>query len=110
MNIVNLTPHSIVVEVVEKENGERVTFPPSGEVARVASVSRDSGKINGIPVRVTEFGEVTGIPAPQEDTIFIVSLLVAQRADRSDVVSPDTGPTAIRENGQVVAVRAFQAF
>src|ERR1043166_3507466 len=43
-----------------------------------------------------------------EGTVYLVSTPAAQKAaqmGRIDVVSPDTGPTAIREAGQVKAVR-----
>ena len=53
------------------------------------------------------YGEVEGLPEPQPGVLYIVSMLVAQRVMRADVVSPDSGPTAIRENGQIVAVRAL---
>ena len=57
------------------------------------------------------YGEISGLPEPSADVIYITSLVVAQRASRSDVVSPDSGPTAIRnENGQVIAVRALNRY
>jgi hypothetical protein len=39
-----------------------------------------------------------------EPVVYITSMLVAQAAKRPDVLSPDSGSAAIRENGQVVAV------
>jgi len=36
--------------------------------------------------------------------------LVAQHVRRPDVLAPDTGPTAIREGGQIVAVTRLQRF
>jgi hypothetical protein len=54
-------------------------------------------------------GQVSGLPEAQPDTIYIVSgmVLAAMNGSRPDVVAPDTGPDAIRENGQIVAVRGF---
>ena len=104
MNIKNLTPHPIAIELAD---GQRVTFAPAGAPARVSTSQEEVGQVAGIPLRRTAWGEVQGLPAPEEGTIYIVSALVADRARRPDVVSPDTGPTAIREGGQVVAVRAF---
>ena len=106
--IVNLTPHAITL--VGEDGSVIATFPPSGVVARVATSTEVVGSLMGAPVKHTIFGEVEGIPAPQEGTVYLVSTLVAQAAKRSDVVSPDTGPTAVRENGQVVGVRGFQSF
>lgn len=105
MEFVNLTPHAITVDI----QGERTTFPPSGEVARLAT-TKEEGTLGGFPVSKTVFGEVSGVPAAKVGTIFIVSTLVAQALKRNDVVSPDTGPTAVRENGQVIAVKGFQRF
>ena len=109
MNFVNLTPHSIVVR---PDGGTETTIPASGNVARCQVVSEKVATLNGIPVVRQVFGTPQGIPEadPHGNTRFIVSTLVAQAANRSDVVSPDTGPTAYRENGQVVAVRGFQLF
>jgi len=106
--IVNLTPHTVTVRL---ESGDRV-FEPSGQVARVTVSSVQTDEIDGIPVVVQSFGQIEGLPEPQEGTIFIVSAVVRQAAQaqgRTDVVSPDTSPqSAIRnEQGQIVAVRGF---
>lgn len=112
MNIINLTPHKITVITEDENLNPHVhEFPPSGTVARVASNQTEVMRVNTIPVVKTEFGEVENLPEPQEDTIYIVSSLVAQAlaGKRSDIVAPDTGPTAYRdEEGRIVAVRRFQ--
>ncbi|RLI11543.1 hypothetical protein DRO33_03915 [Candidatus Bathyarchaeota archaeon] len=140
MRIVNLTPHEIVLQVSNK----RITIPPSGRIARVATkqVYEDSVTVNGVevPIYRTEFGKVEGLPpysclncvhfknnggecdpegqpdVPEQCDrfepleVYVVSSLVAQAVKgRKDVVAPDTGPTAIRnEQGQIVAVTRFQ--
>ena len=97
-NFVNLCPHQIVL------NDGRV-FPPSGNVARVSS-SFSEFDSDGICSNV--FGEITGLPEPQNDTIYIVSMLVAGLVKRADVVSPATGhPACVRESGQVKSVPGF---
>jgi len=106
--VINLTPHAI--SLAEVDGNVIETFAPSGTVARVATTSEVVAELMGRPVSRTSFGEVTGVPAPVEGVVYLVSTLVAQAARRPDVVSPDTGPTAIRKDGQVVAVRGFQAF
>jgi hypothetical protein len=115
-NIVNLTPHSIVLL---RDNGlggqEGAEFTPSGVVARVGS--KPGVKLEGkdLPLySTTTFGEVEGLPAPQAGVIFLVSALVAGRCvGREDVFSPGTGPNdgAVRdEKGQIKAVtRLIQA-
>lgn len=108
ITVVNMTPHAIIVV---NEEGEMVaTYPPSGEVARVQTTTEVTASVAGIPVRRTAFGNVTGIPESQPGMVFITSTIVAQAAKRPDVISPDTGPTAVRLDGQVVAIRGFQVF
>ena len=107
MEIINLTPHAIAVQ---DSSGDRRHFAPSGSIARVESVAKVIGEIDGVPVSRATLGAVTGLPPAVDGVVFLVSAMVAQAAGRPDVVSPDTGPTAIRENGQVVAVRGFTAW
>ncbi len=104
MTFVNVTPHAIVVRLAD---GSEQVFPPSGVIARCSSKNIPCSSIEGVPCSKTSFGEVEGLPPPQEGVVYIASLLVRERSARSDVVSPDTGPTAIRENGQVKAVLGF---
>ena len=106
--IVNLTPHAVTVRT---EAGDR-TFAPSGQVARVTTQSVQVDDIDGIPVYEQTFGDIEGLPDPEPGTIFIVSMVVrqaAQKLGRTDVVSPDTSPSgAIRdEQGRIIAVRGF---
>jgi hypothetical protein len=108
MKMVNLTPHAICVRVGDKE----LQFPPSGQIARVAASAEPCADvvIDGVevPSVATRYGDVEGLPEPAEGTMYIVSALVLGRVTgRSDVVAPDTGPTAIREAGQVKAVVRF---
>ena len=101
----NLTPHAIIVVSLE---GAEVPFPPSGTVARVATKQEALPNLGGFAVKKTTFGVVENLPEPEDDVVFIVSALVlGQVQNRPDVVGPDTGPTAIRVNGQVVAVKGF---
>lgn len=106
MKFINLTPHAItVLDTVGVEH----TFQPSGEIARVSSTQVELPQLGGFAVAKTVWGDVTGLSAPQDDTVLIVSgLVLGHCADRPDVVGPDTGPTAIRnDKGHIVAVRGF---
>jgi hypothetical protein len=99
MKFVNLTPHRIVLN-----NG--TVFESEG-VCRVDS-SYTPFDENGIS-RVV-FGEVTGLPEPQEGVVYIVSGLVVQalKGKRDDVVSPATGhPDCVRKDGHPVSVPGF---
>lgn len=108
MQIVNLTPHAI--STADQDGNILATYDPSGSLARCAVSSEMVATVDGVAIKRAVFGEVTGIPAPQDGVLYLTSTLVAQAAKRADVVSPDTGPTAVRKEGQVVAVRCFQTF
>lgn len=112
MQLVNLTPHPIVLR-----SGEvNVTVPPSGTVARVSSTPGQVLPIEGVPVPVhasPAWGALEGLPEPVPGTLFIVSALVAARcAHRGDVVCPGTGPAdwAVRDDaGRIIAVTRLVA-
>ena len=85
VKFVNLTPHDITV--VDGET--RVTLPKSGQVARVAVSQVEVGRAEGIALYQTRKGEVQGIPAQEEGTIYVVSLLVREALPaRTDLASP----------------------
>jgi len=127
--VVNLTPHTInfirpySLEIGRDEFGtplyiteERTySLPPSGTVARCKTDRQQVDSfiledVDGwditVPITSTKFGEVEGLPEPQEDTIYIVSNLVAQAAsDREDVFFPDD---VVRdEEGKIIGCRAL---
>lgn len=106
MNIINLTPHEITVV----RDGETLRIPPTAPAARVAVRHTEIARVDDIPVNLAEYGAIENLSPPQPDTVYIVSIVVALAARRPDVLSPDTGPTAIRdEANRVVAVRGFVA-
>jgi len=106
---VNLTPHPIVIKTPNRD----ITIPPQGTVARVAVSQVKVGEIDDIPVVKNTYGDVVGLPDPAPNTVYVVSGLVLsalQGKGRSDVVAPDTGPTAIRDNqGRIIAVTRLVA-
>lgn len=113
MKFVNLTPHSIRIRMDESASPEPLdtdmVFQPDGTfVARVETQQERQNDIDGIPVYVTSFGDVIGLPDSEPETVYIVSILVAQRAQRDDVLSPLTDSTAVRKDGQIFAVRGLQ--
>lgn len=75
MNFKNLTPHAVNVRRLD---GTFLDIPASGNVARVEAKRTEMAPVDGIAVRMTTFGALTGLPAPQAGTIYIVSALVAQ--------------------------------
>lgn len=103
--VVNLNKHAIVLRL---PNGEDVVFPPSGVVCSVTVKQVKVKEIGGVAIMQNEYSEVSGVPEPQEDTVYIVNAMVQSRLeDREDCIAPDTGSSAIRENGQVKAVIRF---
>lgn len=103
--IKNLTPHTINIVL---PTNEKLVIPASGIVARVSSTAIHLEPIDGIPVVNTVYGEVVSLPEPEEGVIYIVSAMVLSRVQgRPDVFGPDTGPTAIRDEGKIVAVRGL---
>lgn len=94
MRILNLTPHALTF-ISANNNMERYIVEPSGVVARVAAHTESIGSITTddgftIPLTTTVFGQVEGLPAPEEGVVYVVSSLVADRVpDRKDVYIPN---------------------
>jgi hypothetical protein len=100
--IVNLTPHAITAA--------GISFPPSGQVARVTVTRAEVGTLNGVPVFGTFAGFVDGLPDPQEGHVYIVSTLVRTHtwcARRADLVSP--GALIRDDAGNVIGADGFDA-
>lgn len=95
---INCTPH-----VIRLNDGRE--FEPSGNVARVSTHSTD---FNEDGICKTIYGDVEGLPFPQENTFYIVSLLVFNASNRADIVAPATShPDVVRVDGQVYSVPGF---
>ncbi|MBF1519430.1 MAG: hypothetical protein HXN87_05475 [Prevotella pallens] len=97
----NYTPHPIAL------NDGR-TFASEG-LARVSATFSPFDE-NGVCAQ--EFGQVTGLPEPTADTLYIVSALVltaAKAAGRTDCVAPATGHPDCKRNdkGFIVSVPGF---
>lgn len=102
MNIINLTPHSIVIFL---ESGTR-TIPASGTVARAKTIREQIDCIDGIPVFRTSFGEVEGLPEPAEGTMYIVSSLAAQGAKHRNDLYVTDDPVRDEEN-RIIGCRSL---
>ena len=101
LSVVNLTPHEINLVVGD----EVLSFPPSGEVARVETEFIPMSDVFGY----NQHGDIEGLPAPQAGDMYLVSSFVFAAGNRIDVIAPDTSPQgAIRNDaGQIVGVRRF---
>lgn len=102
MKIINLTPHEVKIQT----QGTEMVIPPCGTVARCAITEKIVYEINGIPIYRTEAGKVEGLPEPENETLYIVSQMVANAAkNRGDLVYPHK---LIRnEKGEVVGCSAL---
>lgn len=106
--LINLTPHAIRIVVGDSE----LIVPPSGQVARVSQGYRDLGTLAfgdvDVSVVATTYGDIIGLPPEEPGVFYITSAIVAQAAwamGRLDVLAPDTGAGAIRdEEGKIVGV------
>lgn len=106
-NFINLTPHDITIQL---PNGERITYPKSGQVVRVSQNNvQDKTSYLDLPAYRVEYGEVTGLPPFEYGTTLIVSgLVLAAVKDRPDLVAPLSDSTAIRNTqGQIEAVTGW---
>jgi hypothetical protein len=102
MKLVNLTPHTLNIHT---DNGVE-SIEPSGQVARVDSESTPAEPIGNIPTFHVEFGEVTDLPEPQEDVVYIVSGMVSDAISRRDVLSP--GQLVRDENGRPIGCKGLR--
>ncbi len=112
MQLMNLTPHDITYYVGKTPS----VFPKSGIVARVSqdnypSRLSENSEFDGLALVTSKYGEGIDLPLPQDGIVFIVSAIVRSAyPDRFDLISPDSGSTAIRnEAGQIIGVTQFIA-
>lgn len=108
--MINLTPHNITLRTPEGD----VTYPASGQVARVSTFATPTGAVvASVSVVRNTYGPVTGlvrdangVPVP---CIVSGMVLAALPPGTVNVYAPATGATAIRKDGQVVAVTELVA-
>lgn len=103
-NIMNLTPHPIVV--VDEDNNVIRTYKSEG-VIRLKATTVDAGlSVDGINVTKTEFGSPEGLPEFQAGTYIIVSQMVKSAIpNRGDLVVP---AEVVRDGtGNIVGCRSF---
>jgi hypothetical protein len=103
MTLINATPHSITLvsrRGVEQDSKKQFLaetveilreIPPSEILARVSMINFPAGEIDGIAIESVTYGEIEGLPEPQEGVYYIVSGLVAAAAakiGRVDCLAP----------------------
>ena len=99
--IVNLTPHEITIC--------GLVIPPSGIIARLSEETKIMRTIIvnevEIPIIAKFYGKIVDLPEPEVDTVFVVSLLVAQQAQRGDVFA--IGESIRNGKGQIVGAKSL---
>lgn len=106
MKFENLTPYTLNIQL---SNGEFATpLPPSSKgEARVAMSLTPNGMVGDVGTFIVEYGEITNLPEPEEDTIYIVSGMVEEALhDRPDVFSP--GALIRDEHGRPVGCKGLK--
>ena len=108
MKIINATPHAI--NIIGDNGNILLTVEPSGILVRVSQKTTDAGCITAdgvlIPVTSNIFGDVVGLPDQQDDTIIIVSAMVANACkDRADLALVNQ---AVRDDkGRIIGCRSL---
>ena len=112
--VINCTPHPIVwmrpfESYWPSKKSEEITFPVSESVARVSQYEKYVQREDlPFPCVKASMGKVEGLPDPLPGIIYIVSRLVLDASDRTDLICPNTGASAIRDpDGHVRAVTSF---
>lgn len=102
---VNLTPHALNVH---RADGEVLTIPPSGVVARVSSTSKVVEVIEGVEVSEGVFGEVLDLPEREEGVMLVVSgmVLSALNGSRDDILAP--GELVRDKDGRPIGCRGLR--
>ncbi len=131
MKIINLTPHQLTI-LTEDPQGElegtvdigpsaRFTryrkvaeIPPSGHVARAVQREEIVGSVqfNGtkIPIVRISYGEPVGLPEPETDTYYYVSVITAQAAAAHGRSTDDlifSGKSVRDKNGRIIGILSF---
>ena len=107
--IVNLTPHDVTVYGPE---GPVLVLPAEPVSARVAQVATPGARVGvedvTVPVSHIRYGGITGLPAPQPGTSYLVSRVVAEHSDRPDLYFPED---EVRdEQKRIAGCRTFGRF
>ena len=100
--IKNFTPHPINI-ILETET---ITITPEPTPARVSQIRKQVSTLNGIPVNKNAYGKVENLPAPKENVVYIVSMMVAGALpNRKDLFIPDD---IVRdEKGRIIGARGL---
>ena len=107
MKLYNYTPHPVTIL---HDDGEVEIIPTTGlarcstREVEVSPIETPSGR--KFPTKMKYFGEVTGLPDPQNDIGYIVSMAVANASpQRHDLYVP--GDTLRKTDGTIIGCRSL---
>lgn len=105
--VVNLTPHTVNVI---GEDGVILKSYPSVGIARARQHAEPIGELDGVELVSMKYGEPEDLPAPAEDTYYIVSIITANAAKavgrRTDDLLITSDPVR-DEAGQIIGCKRF---
>ena len=85
--IINATPHAVLI--LDNNGGVIRVFPKSNGMIRLDEDTKNFGKIDGIPISSTTWGETPDVPKEKIGTYYIVSQLVKNALpNRIDLLVP----------------------
>lgn len=106
-NIRNLTPHT--VSVVAEDGSVKAVFPSEG-IARASQTAEHVGELDGIELVSMRFGATEDLPAPEDGTYYIVSVITANAAKAEGRTTSDLVITAdpVRDDsGRIIGCKRF---
>ena len=107
MTLVNLTPHPVAIYRNRSiEEGPDEVIPPSGTVARLATIDLGTQVSDTAVYELVEYGHAHDLPPKQDGTDYIVSLVVALAVHRDDLLAPYT--EVRNEEGTMIGCRYLQ--
>lgn len=105
--IVNLTPHT--VNIVAEDGTIKAAFPSEG-IARASQTAEHVGELDGIELVSMKFGATEDLPAPEDGTYYIVSVITANAAKAEGRTTSDLVITAdpVRDaDGRIIGCKRF---
>lgn len=109
MKLVNLTGQTL--RLADGSGSVVSTLPPDELSASVMVFEDTIAEVSGFPIIQVTFRHLRGLPEPSEGCLYVVPMTVKEAAKaigRTDVVSPNLGPTALLRDGVVYAVRSLK--
>jgi hypothetical protein len=108
--LINLTPHPLDVY---RDANTHIVIPPSGQVARVlvhhVPVLDEEYEGRDIPINRLEYGDIEGLPSPEQGVWYVVSEIAGQAAaalGRRDILVTDERMKL--NDGRVIGCKSFR--